>query len=424
MGEPVVVVGGTLAGMAAAARLAATGHEVILTEQGTVLGGGYAAPTCEPVWTLPAAWRDLFRKTGRTLDREMASRGLTMVTAPPAIHELPGGRSLRLPTDRGDQATVIEAALGTPAATAWRDLLDSLDGTWQALRSVGLESPLVDSSQLARRRHDLLWGKSVARLARDVPASLGSLVAATAWRAGSTPRGAPAFLAARLSVERSFGRWMIVDDQGRVAPGSALTGLLAARVEQLGVDVRFGVGSAEAVSRLSGAATLVAVDPWAAADAGLPRPHGLRPALAPLVTTSRARGHVTGTRQTWQHTPRGPIVTFERQDGPDVERIVVDHTQSRPDPAWGARWSGASSWLRRPPVRGPREGEWRAGTGGRGGDDPWAQLLSGALAAYDIHAVLTGEDIRPGNRAYRPRVRRRRGPGPAGHTRPEGMSMH
>jgi len=37
-----------------------------------------------------------------------------------------------------------------------------------------------------------------------------------------------------------------------------------------------------------------------------------------------------------------------------------------------------------------------------GGAEPWAQLLVGALATYRIHDQLTGDDIRPSNKAYRP----------------------
>ena len=43
-----------------------------------------------------------------------------------------------------------------------------------------------------------------------------------------------------------------------------------------------------------------------------------------------------------------------------------------------------------------------AGSGALGGAEPWAQLLVGALATYRVHSSLTGDDIRPSNKAYRP----------------------
>ena len=71
----------------------------------------------------------------------------------------------------------------------------------------------------------------------------------------------------------------------------------------------------------------------------------------------------------------------------------------------GPLWRRPSDWLRRPAVR-DASGVFNASTGGRGGDEPWAQLLGGALAAYAVHEVLTGEDIRPTNKARRrtPRI--------------------
>ena len=75
----VVVVGGGYGGLASAARLAKLGHDVTLLESGPRLGGaiGYveqdgfrwdAGPTST---LLPAVMRDLFRKSGRALEKEV-----------------------------------------------------------------------------------------------------------------------------------------------------------------------------------------------------------------------------------------------------------------------------------------------------------------------------------------------------------------
>ena len=75
----VVVVGGGLGGLASAARLAKLGHEVTLVEQAAELGGALTFETAEGfTWDrgahgtlLPAVLRDLFRKSGRPLEREL-----------------------------------------------------------------------------------------------------------------------------------------------------------------------------------------------------------------------------------------------------------------------------------------------------------------------------------------------------------------
>ena len=95
---PVAVVGASLAGLAAAARLAKAGHRVLLFEATATLGGRWAAPgVLPPVFTLPAPWRDLFRKSGRPFDAELARSGHALVPAPPATHHFGAGVRLRCP---------------------------------------------------------------------------------------------------------------------------------------------------------------------------------------------------------------------------------------------------------------------------------------------------------------------------------------
>src|SRR5215212_5673434 len=75
----VVVVGGGFGGTAAAARLAKQGHDVTVVERLHRLGGAVgfveedgfrwdAGPTAT---ALPAVLRDLFRKSGRPLEKEL-----------------------------------------------------------------------------------------------------------------------------------------------------------------------------------------------------------------------------------------------------------------------------------------------------------------------------------------------------------------
>src|SRR5215217_7911906 len=89
-GPPIAVVGGGVAGMAAAARLARLGHAVDLYEQAGVLGGSWApyeladgvlVDDAPAVLGFPAPWRDLFRKSGRPLEAELARSGYALAPA-------------------------------------------------------------------------------------------------------------------------------------------------------------------------------------------------------------------------------------------------------------------------------------------------------------------------------------------------------
>ena len=75
----IAVIGGGFGGLASAARLAKLGHEVTLLERREVLGGavgtveheGFAWDTGPSATLLPGVLRDLFRKSGRPLEREL-----------------------------------------------------------------------------------------------------------------------------------------------------------------------------------------------------------------------------------------------------------------------------------------------------------------------------------------------------------------
>ena len=102
-------------------------------------------------------------------------------------------------------------------------------------------------------------------------------------------------------------------------------------------------------------------------------------------------------------------------DGPDepIDGTVFDSEGADavvdtvdPGVAWHrpSRWSRRDSFpdqlLVRPALRDPRRPEWfHASASSPGGSEPWAQLLSGALATYAAHEFLTGDDIRPTNKA-------------------------
>ncbi|MHA6512250.1 hypothetical protein [Tessaracoccus sp. Z1128] len=372
--------GGTLAGMACAARLAKLGHQVRLDLCGEAMGGRWAAERGQlpPVVTLPAPWRDLFKKSGRTLDAELARAGLAMTEAPPAVHRFDDGAELALPTERGQQFAVLSSRYGRPVAERWRDTLDTLDDAWLAARRFGVERPDAPATRADRRA--LLLDRTLADVADRVGhPHLARIVLDLAPPAGTRSRRAPALLATRLVVERTFGRWIVVDDAGRTQSATRLVDLLEGRLATRRVEVVDGAPAAPAVDCLPR------------------RPRWARPALAPAVGSSVAdRGGVAG--EAVDHTGAQPVVTW-RTPGPDGDRLLTwDFTRARPDLAWGLEPTSGRAALRRPRVVGAVPA---ASSCSPAGPEPWAELASAALAVYEVHERLTGEDARPTNRARR-----------------------
>ena len=433
----IAVVGGSMAGMAAAARLAkqrdssGRGHRVLLFEATQTLGGRWAEPgVLPPVFTLPAPWRDLFRKSGRPFDAELARTGHALVAAPPATHHFSDGSTLALPTDRGEQWTALTDAWGTPAATRWRDLLDDLDERWQLLRRLGLEDEFTDAALTPARRRRLGLDHSIERLARRFGHPQASeLLRSTAWRIGSDPARTPEFVAVRLALERRFGRWQLTRD-GAPVPASELIGLLAARLELRRVEVRLAEpvtaiepGAVRTASdQIEVDAVVATVNPWTylrltgrSEPALRRRTRWTRPAWAPRVAVARVstgstnEGGVSTSSTNGNsitegvhHLPTGVRIEYRMPTAEGHTLITHDHTGRDADESFGTRWRSPRTWLRQPPLRPETPTVTLASASSRGGNDPWAQLLSAALAVYVTHENLTGADIRPTNKAVRP----------------------
>ncbi|MDN5770675.1 MAG: NAD(P)-binding protein, partial [Microlunatus sp.] len=318
------VVGGGLAGLAAALRLAKARHSVRLYEASDLLGGRWAARRVDlggrsvviddvpPVLEFPAPWRDLFRKSGRTLAEELDRSGAALVPAPPATYVFADGADLSWPTDRGELYAVHERRYGTATAERWRALVDRLDDIWQTVRKLGWEAEMTGRAQLTgpvRRR--VLHDHTVADLATEIAhPHLAAVLRASAYRQGSDPETTPAWCAVALSVERRFGRWTVrsyseADEQDRTGRSSAVVDALIGRLGTRRVDVRLGErvevldhrhrrirGATTNHQRLSTSAVIWTADPRQLSDIGLPRfgARGLRhhlrrlqPARAPSV---------------------------------------------------------------------------------------------------------------------------------------------
>ena len=309
----VIISGATLAGLAAAARLARLGHEVTLVTHREPLGG--TGLPAGPI-ALPATWRDLFKKSGGHLQTELNRAHLELVPAYPLEVPLSNGAILQLPAERGAQYRAVTAALGEHEAQRWRDLLDELDEVWLRFRRHALEgmAPVTDAD-----RPGLLLNVPIATLAARVHDDLASLVIAAGGAAE-----APGIEALPLSIDRMFGRWQLIDAAGQTRPNETLLDLLLARVVERGV-------------------------------------------------------------------------------------LLVDHSEAAVDldcvaPKPGKRSQSATEWLDRVPIVG-RDGTLRASAASLAGPAPWAELGSAALAVYELHERLTGENCRPSNTEFRlPRI--------------------
>lgn len=412
----IIVRGATLAGLATATRLAKVGHQVTLETLAQPLGGHWAATEHHPdslpqTISLRASWMDLLRKTGRAFDAELARNRLSLVPAPPTIHRFADGVELVLPDERGAQFHAVRAAFGQHRAERWALLLDQADAVWRAVRFAGLERPWPQKIDTATKQ--ALWASRtlheladqvgephLAQLVRD----LGPLAGAAA-----TDTQTPALLLSRAAMDRQFGRWQFIDDAGTAQPAGVLIELLAERLTTRKVRVRV-----EPESDLAARADAVVLATPRLPEGWLARRRA-QPAWAPRVshgvaaTLSASAMSSHGIQQIVEHTDNGPIVRWERPlNGDQVAVLTHDHTQAQPDLNWGLAPSSWRSWANRPGLR-PKTSPntttgvptWSASASNSAGNEPWAELLSAALACYDLHEHLTGEDIRPTNKARR-----------------------
>ncbi|QMU68552.1 NAD(P)/FAD-dependent oxidoreductase [Streptacidiphilus sp. P02-A3a] len=246
----IVVIGAGMGGLATAARLATIGHRVTVCEAGPTHGGmvgqyqrdGFRFDTGPTLLTLPAVYRDLMLKTGRTrLEDEVELRPVD----PGSLHLLPDGTRFELANaSRAKVVQALDDALGAGAGTRWGELLERGRGVWEATRRPLLEEPLPDDPTplhrdpyLPAKRRRLL-GRPVSTLAEVAARELRdprltALLDEYALRSGIDPRRAPASLTALPYMEQSFGVWYVT---GGIR---ALADAVRRRCEQRRVELRF-----------------------------------------------------------------------------------------------------------------------------------------------------------------------------------------
>ena len=229
------MVGAGVGGLAAAARLAAAGHRVVVHERSAVAGGklgryardGFTFDTGPSLLTLPQVFDDL----GLKLD--------AVPLEPVVRHVFPDGSVLDSSSDPDVFAARIAAAFGPAAAADWRRLWRRAARIWGASWRDVLRTP-VDSplalAPLARHLGDLAaiapWGSLRGlgrRYLRDE--RLRMLLDRYATYTGADPRRSPAALAAVPYAELAFGGWYLRGGLGTLADA------LLARCAELGVEV-------------------------------------------------------------------------------------------------------------------------------------------------------------------------------------------
>lgn len=270
----IVVVGGGLGGLASAARLAKLGHDVTLVEQATDLGGALTWETADGFgWDrgahgtlLPAVLRDLFRKSGRPLEKELDLEPVEIIRH----HRFPDGTEIRVPG--GSRARQLEAfdGLGPGLGQAWVDHASSYGDVWEVLRRHYLEVPRT-AGALPPELAAVLDSRETLdkRLRRDFrDQRLRQIAGHRMVAEGHDLRNVPAWLGLHAYLELTFGGWTVPGGFARIT--EALTARLATRGVTVvtgtvvtDLELRDGrcVGVRTATGTLDADAVVCAIDP-------------------------------------------------------------------------------------------------------------------------------------------------------------------
>ena len=228
----VVVVGAGVGGLAAAARLAALGHDVTVCEAQDTVGGklgllerdGFRFDTGPSLLTLPHVFTDLFEDTGGwPADLELSRLD------PVARYRFADGTAFDAAADLDAFCAGLDAALGPGNGDDWRRFTARAAEVWRATRGPFLESPLDGARTMlrlaARQPRDIATiapGRTLRSLGRRYlrDPRLRMHLDRYATYTGSDPRRAPAALAVVPYVEQAYGGWYVPGGLRRI--GDAL----------------------------------------------------------------------------------------------------------------------------------------------------------------------------------------------------------
>ncbi|MFI9011435.1 phytoene desaturase family protein [Actinosynnema sp. NPDC053489] len=288
----VVVIGAGMGGLAAAARLAAGGHEVTVLEQSGTHGGklgelrrdGFAFDTGPSLLTLPQVYRDLFAETGGDLDA-----AVEVVPVDPTCHyRFADGSEVDVPHDPAAVPGALEAAFGGGAGREWAGLMADAARLWDLVGDPVLQRPLNGVGDLVRRSASVrdLWALAPWRTLRGVGRRLSDprarmLLDRYATYSGSDPRRLPGLMTVVPYVEQRYGGWYVRGGLRRL--GDALF----AHCGKLGV--RFEFGARVTAVRAAGGGVTVAGGAVVPADVVVSDADA-RHLYGHLLTDRRARG--------------------------------------------------------------------------------------------------------------------------------------
>ncbi|WGL53845.1 FAD-dependent oxidoreductase [Nocardioides sp. BP30] len=245
----VVVIGGGFGGMAAAARLAKLGHEVTLVEASDHLGGalepirqdGFTWDGGPTMTLLPAVIRDLFRKSGRPLERELDLEPVQV------IREHRFEDRSRVQMTGGSRAAQLEAfdTLGTGLGKQWVDFVASYAEDWEVLRQHYFEVPWTPAALPREVAARLDSRETLAkRIRRRFKDRRMRQVAGFPFEAeGHSLRDVPAWAGLVHYLEQRFGAWSVPGGMFQMA------GVLEQRLATRGVDVHTSTVATDVVLR-------------------------------------------------------------------------------------------------------------------------------------------------------------------------------
>lgn len=360
----VLVVGSGFAGLSAAARLAKLRHRVTVLERDETPGGLLRGveigerrwPAGPSSVTLPGVFRDLFRKSGRTMD------ALVTISPAPARHHVIAPswprREVRFDLPFGTRSAQHDAVGAAFGSDAWSPWVDDFADPWDTLRRTVLE--VVGDRSPSPAEHAAMGGdRTVEQVARRLPRLLRSVAVD---RPGVAP-DSPAVFAVWHYVERNFGRWAF--DGGDAGLAAALVTRLGERRVPIetGVEVASVIGDdrVTGVRLVDGSMRDADVVLWATGDtASSLHLTGLELAGAepPPLFTVHGREPVHGWRagdDRWVLASRAPDpVEAAAAGGLDLRSAIVERH------ALPATGSSRPRTLPRPTIE-IRPGLWRLG---------------------------------------------------------------
>ena len=250
--KPVVVIGGGLGGLAATCTLAARGHNVILLERSSWLGGkaaqwnqdGYRFDMGPTILTVPSVLKRIFAEANRRLEDY-----LELVCLDPQWRSFfDDGATLDLVSDTEQMKQTLNRFSGQSGVSAGYEKFMQMSKKlheisdkfffWKSVESIRDTLDLKTTFDIATLK-DLLalrMGRSVANTVRShvTDQRAAQMIDHFTQYVGSSPDASPAVLCSIAHMQTSEGVWYPIGGT-RAVPVA-----LARLAEELGVDIRTG----------------------------------------------------------------------------------------------------------------------------------------------------------------------------------------